>query len=94
MAARDGAPTALEVYRKCGEMLGYGLSVIIDILNPERIVIGSIFVRSRDLLLESMTNALQKEALAPSLQAVQILPAILGENLGDYAALSLAADNH
>ncbi len=93
-AAREGDPTALEVYRKCGEMLGYGLSVIIDILNPERIVIGSIFVRSRDLLLESMTNALQKEALAPSLQAVQILPAILGENLGDYAALSLAADNH
>lgn len=94
LAAREGDPTAIEVYHKCGQMLGCGLSVIIDILNPERIVIGSIFVRSRDLLLESMTAALQQEALSPSLEAVQILPAVLGESLGDYAALSLAADSH
>ena len=93
-AAYSGDKTAIDVYRKCGEMLGYGLSVIIDILNPERIVIGSIYTRSQDLLCETMMEALQKEALAPSLSVVEILPAALGENLGDYAALSLAADNH
>lgn len=93
-AAYKGDKTAIEVYCKCGEMLGYGLSIIIDILNPERIVIGSIYTRSGDLLKESMLTVLSKEALAPSLAAVEILPATLGENLGDYAALSLAADNH
>lgn len=93
-AAYKGDKTAIDVYRKCGEMLGNGLSILIDILNPEKIVIGSIYTRSRDLLQESMIAALKKEALEPSLTAVEILPAALGENLGDYAALSLAADNH
>lgn len=93
-AAYKGDKTAINVYRKCGEMLGYGLSILIDVLNPEKIVIGSIYTRSRDLLQESMIAALKKEALEPSLTAVEILPAALGENLGDYAALSLAADNH
>lgn len=91
-AAYDGDPTAVSVYQKCGEMLGYGLSILIDILNPEKIVIGSIYTRSRDLLQESMIAALKKEVLEPSLAAVEILPATLAENLGDYAALSLAAN--
>ena len=93
-AAYNGDKTAIAVYRKCGEMLGYGLSIIIDILNPEKIVIGSIYTRSQDLLKATMMEALKKEVLAPSLSVVEILPAALGENLGDYAALSLAADNH
>lgn len=93
-AAYKGDKTAIEVYCKCGEMLGYGLSIIIDILNPEKIVIGSIYTRSQDLLKATMMETLKKEVLAPSLSVVEILPAALGENLGDYAALSLAADNH
>lgn len=93
-AAYQGDHTAINVYRKCGEMLGNGLSILIDILNPEKIVIGSIYTRSQDLLKETMMEALNKEALTPSLSIVEILPAALGENLGDYAALSLAADNH
>lgn len=93
-AAYKGDKTAIDVYRKCGEMLGKGLSILIDVLNPEKIVIGSIYTRSQDLLQETMIEALKKEALTPSLSVVEILPAALGENLGDYAALSLAADNH
>lgn len=93
-AAYKGDKTAIDVYRKCGEMLGNGLSILIDVLNPEKIVIGSIYTRSQDLLQETMIEALKKEALTPSLSVVEILPAALGENLGDYAALSLAADNH
>ena len=93
-AAYQGDHTAINVYRKCGEMLGNGLSILIDILNPEKIVIGSIYTRSQDLLKETMMEALNQEALTPSLSIVEILPAALGENLGDYAALSLAADNH
>ncbi|MBQ6884258.1 MAG: ROK family protein [Clostridia bacterium] len=93
-AAYKGDKTAISVYKKCGEMLGYGLSILIDVLNPEKIVIGSIYTRSQDLLQETMIEALKQEALAPSLSVVEIPPAALGESLGDYAALSLAADNH
>lgn len=47
----------------CGEWLGKGLSVLIDVLNPERVVIGSIFARSEGLLRAGMKRVINKEAL-------------------------------
>ena len=89
-AAYAGDEYGLQVYRQCGEMLGRGLAILVDILNPEKIVIGSIFMRSADLLTESMACTLREEGLSPSVAAVQVVPAELGEKLGDLAALSLA----
>lgn len=87
-AAKAGDPTALAVYRTCGEMLGAGLALLVDVLNPEAIVIGSIYTRAGELLREGMERVLQKEALPASLRAVKILPAALGEQLGDVAAVA------
>ncbi len=89
-AARAGDQTALEVYRLCGTYLGRGLSVIIDLLNPEKIILGSIFVRSRDLLWETAATELEEEALRLSASACSIVPAALGEQVGDYAAVAAA----
>lgn len=89
-AARLGDETALKVFELCGRQLGRGLAMIVDVINPERIVIGSIFARCGDLLIPSMRAELDREALADSLADMQILPAGLGEQIGDYAALSLA----
>lgn len=89
-AAYNGDETALEVYRICGRQLGRGLSVIIDILNPEKIVIGSIFKRSESLLREAMEEEIKKEALPISAKVCQVVPALLGENIGDYAAVATA----
>lgn len=87
-AAKAGDRTALAVYRTCGEMLGAGLALLVDVLNPEVIVIGSIYARAGELLRERMEWILQKEALPASLRAVKILPAALGEQLGDVAAIA------
>lgn len=87
-AAISGDPTAIEVYRTSGEFLGKGLSIIIDILNPEAIVIGSIFARSGDLIIDSMEHQIKKEALGISANVCKILPAKLGESIGDYAAIA------
>lgn len=89
-AAYNGDETAISVYRTCGEYLGRGLSVIIDILNPEAIVIGSVFARSQDLLWEETEKFIKKEALCLSAECCKVLPAALGENIGDYAAISTA----
>ena len=89
-AADKGDETAKEVYRICGEQLGKGLSVLIDILNPEIIVIGSIFARSEDLLREGMEKVINKEALPQSLKCCKIVPAALDEKIGDYAAIASA----
>jgi len=90
-SANDGNEDAKEVYRISGHMLGRGLSVIIDLLNPERIVIGSVFQRSEALFREAMEESLKKECLSFSYQACRIVPAALTEQIGDFAALSVAA---
>lgn len=92
-AAKKGDTIAQEVYNISGSYLGKGLSVLIDILNPEAIIIGSIFCRAAELLLPSMEKQLAKETLSVSRSVCKILPAGLGEKLGDYAALSVAEYN-
>lgn len=89
-AAWAGDETAKEVYRISGEQLGKGLSALVDILNPEVIVIGSIFARCRELLWDSTKAVLEKEALAVSLGCCRVVPAALGEAIGDYAAIATA----
>ncbi len=91
-AAGQGDPAALEVYRVFARMLGEGISVLIDILNPEVIVIGSIFARCENLIRPHMEEVIKREALTHSYAMCRILPAQLGEAVGDYAALSVALE--
>ncbi len=88
--AEKGDPAAIHVYDICAEKLGAGLSVLIDILNPERIVIGSIFARSENLLREKMQAVIDRETLGFSNQVCRVVPAALGEAIGDVAAISVA----
>ncbi len=89
--AEAGDPLAREIFNICGRYLGRGLSILMDILNPEIIVIGSIFARSEALLREAMAEAINAEALPQTKSACRIVPADLGEALGDMAALATAA---
>lgn len=81
---------ALKVWHQTGQYLGQLLSVLVDLLNPERIVIGSIYARCRQFMEDSMYQVLEAEALLGSRRACSIVPAGLGESLGDTAALCVA----
>ena len=72
--------------------LGKGLAVLVDVLNPELIVLGGIFTRAEAALRPGMEEALVSEAIGRSVDACTIVPAQLGENIGDYAALSVAME--
>lgn len=89
-AALSGDQTALEVYRISGEYLGKGLSILIDILNPEVIIIGSIFTRNQELIWDAAKAQIKKEALETSASCCRVLPSVLGEKIGDYAAVATA----
>ena len=89
-AAKRGDAVAREIYAISGRYLGAGLAVLIDLLNPEIIVLGSIYERSKELLWPSMQEMIQREALPVSAACCRIVPAQLGDRLGDYAALSVA----
>lgn len=88
-AEQHNDPTATEVYRLCGEYLGRGLSILIDLLNPQKIVIGSIFTRSRNGLWESCREVIEREALSVSWSCCEVVPAELSEKIGDFAALTV-----
>ncbi|MCQ2155930.1 MAG: ROK family protein [Bacteroidales bacterium] len=90
-AARDGDELAKEVYRISATYLGRALSVLIDILNPEAIVIGSIFVRAEELIRPYMQAAIDRDSLPVSASVCKVKPAELGERIGDMAALSIAS---
>ncbi|MDR1937110.1 MAG: ROK family protein [Tannerellaceae bacterium] len=90
--AWKGDPLALEIIGISGRYLGAGLAILIDILNPECIVLGSIYARNEKLFYPLIEEVLQREALSPARRVCQIKPAELGENIGDYAAVSIAAN--
>lgn len=88
--ADEGNPKALEMWTAVGERLGTGLSLLIDLLNPDVIVIGGIFTRQQHRLEPSMNARLREETLPQSLADCSILPSALGEEIADYSALAVA----
>lgn len=88
--ASKGDTIALDILKESGQRLGLGLSMLIDILNPERIVIGSVFARCREHLEPSAHAVIQKEALEAARNVCSVVPAALGESIGDYASLGVA----
>jgi glucokinase len=88
MAAGD--PLATEIFTTSARYLGIGLSILIDIINPEKIVIGSIYTRNEEMMRPIMWEMIQKEALPLAAKVCEVVPAALGEAIGDYAALSIA----
>ena len=87
---RAGDADCLEVFRESAEKLAMILAFTVDILNPEVIALGGVFMRNADLFMEIVEPVLEREALPLALKACRIVPAELGENIGDYAALAVA----
>ncbi len=85
-AALAEDPEARALIARAGEMLGYGIAILCDILNPEMVVCGTMAVRLGDLLLEPARQVVAREALDPC----PIVPAGLGDDFGNKAALTVA----
>ena len=91
-AADAGDALARGIFETSGRYLGRGLSLLIDILNPQRIVIGSVFARAGHLMRAAMEAEIAREALPAAARACTIVAAELGEAIGDQACLSVAVD--
>ncbi|GBF75712.1 ROK family protein [Paenibacillus sp. 598K] len=89
-AARAGDELAIDILRRSARKLGMAAAVLIDLLNPERIVIGSIYARQQELMEPWVLEAIRREALPLSSSVCQVVPAALGDAVGDYASLSVA----
>lgn len=87
---RAGDPDCIEVFRESAEKLATILAFTIDVLNPEVITLGGVFMRNADLFMEIVDPILDREALPLARKVCRIVPAGLGEAVGDYAALAVA----
>jgi glucokinase len=88
--AIDGDDRARQVIHKSGEWLGRGLAILVDTLNPEVIILGSLGGALGDIFLEPAREVVKAECLSQPANACRIVPAVLGARLGDVAALMAA----
>jgi glucokinase len=85
-AAKNGDEGAREDIAHIGEFLGAGIASLVNIFNPEIVVLGGGFAEAGDLLLEPARATLAREALKPARDLVQVKWAELGSNAGMVGA--------
>lgn len=88
--ANSGDQKAIEVLKESGKYLGIGLANLFDILDPDRIILGSLSLRLPDIWLDEAMKILSKEALGKEEMVKKVVKSMLGEKIGDYAALITA----
>jgi glucokinase len=81
-AAREGNAEALDAIVEIGRRLGAAIGSLVNIFNPEVVVIGGGFSQARDLFLEPALETMREEALQPGRDLVRVLPALLGPDAG------------
>ena len=85
VAAKEGDPVARQIFRIMGEYIGKGLTSVVNLLNPEKIIIGGGVAEAGDILLDPIKETIQKRAMTIQ-REVEIVPAQLGNTAGVIGA--------
>ncbi|RKU19561.1 transcriptional regulator [Candidatus Poribacteria bacterium] len=88
-AARTGDALALGLVQETAYYMGWGIANLVNILNPDIVLLGTIAVAAGDLLLGPIRETVSRFAMTRPAEAVNIAPAQLGDALGDLAAVAL-----
>ena len=91
-AAIDGDEFARAIVREQAEYLGCACAVLIDILNPQRISLGTTARQLGSLLIDGVREAAKRESLPAAYEACTIDQAVLGDQIEVLAALAIAHD--
>ncbi|MDO5437159.1 MAG: ROK family protein [bacterium] len=85
-AALQGDAVAKRIYAKMGEIIGLGLTSVINLLNPERVIIGGGVADAGDILFNPIKETIAKRAMPIQASSVEIVPALLGNTAGVIGA--------
>jgi glucokinase len=80
--AAEGPGDARDLLDRVGFVLGTGIASLVNVFNPELVVIGGGFARAGDLLFEPARKVVAERALLPARELVRIVPALLGPEAG------------
>ena len=92
-AADAGDPLALELWSEIGLKLGVGLSNVIWLLNPNRIVLGGGVAKAGERLFSKIINTIRERTEKTFWEKLQIVPATLGNDAGIIGAATLALES-
>jgi glucokinase len=92
-AVKRNDPFAEQAWRDYIERLAQGIGTVIQFMNPEVILMGTIAIHAGDLLFAPLRKALPRYAWKPGVEACRLLPSSLGARIGDLSALAVAIDN-
>ena len=90
--ANEGEQRAIEILDGIGRHLGSGIGTLVNIFNPELVVIGGGFAAAGDLVLEPARAVMRREALAHAGDRIPIVRAELGTAAGLIGAGLVAFD--
>ncbi len=90
--AHDGDEAAIDAIELVGTRLGVAIASLVNIFNPEVVVIGGGVIGAGELLLSAARAEMLARALPPSRDIVQIVPAAFGVEAGMIGAAALAFD--
>ncbi len=85
-AAKQGDRVAQKIFTIMGEYIGIGLTSVVNLLNPEKIIIGGGVADAGDILLSPIRETIAKRAIPISASAVEIVSAQLGNTAGVIGA--------
>jgi len=85
-----GDVLAIEVMHETGKLLGFGLSNVINLINPERVIIGGGMSAAGDRLLNSVRDTINSHSLKLSSQVCKVVQATLGGRAGMVGAAAYA----
>ncbi|MEI3271483.1 MAG: ROK family protein [Candidatus Gastranaerophilaceae bacterium] len=88
-AAEAGDPVAKRIFAIVGEYIGIGLTSVINLLNPEKVIIGGGVAEAGDLLLDPIRKTIKERAMVVAGSVVEIVPAQLGNSAGVIGASML-----
>jgi glucokinase len=93
LAAKQGDELAHELVSRLGYYFGVGLANLVNIFNPELILIGGGVAKMGDLLLQPAIKVVKERAFSTSANAVEIKPAILGDDSGILGAVAFVLEH-
>ncbi len=91
--AHDGDPVAVGVVRRVGEALGVGISSLVNVFNPEVVVVGGGVIAAGEMLLAPARREMLSRALSPSREHVRVVAAAFGEEAGMLGAALVAMED-
>jgi glucokinase len=80
---------ALRTFREAGVYLGIAMAAIVNIINPEAIIIGGGVLPAWDLFIPSAREEMMARAFQAPAERVELLPAALGDHAGFIGAAGL-----